>query len=75
MIRHFAVPEEYKGHECQLVGVVITVSTCEAFTAHFHVHRIFENGKGQLLTSGGQWTHEKGAVKQWDEWKKEINDA
>jgi len=73
MIRHYSKPEYYKGVNCHLVGIVTSVSTAEAFTAHFHVHRVFPNGKGSLLHSGGEWTHERGATEQWDKWKKEID--
>ena len=71
MIRHFSAPEDYKDIEVQIVAVVTSVSTCEAFTVFFHVHRVFPNGQGTLIHSGGEWSYEQGAIDLWDTWVKE----
>jgi hypothetical protein len=67
-IRHYSEHAVYKGQPVQIVALVISVSTAEAFTCFFHVHRVFANGQGQLIESGGEWSYEKGAILLWEKW-------
>lgn len=58
------------------VGMVITVSTPTAFTAHFHVYRVGSwNGPTYLNESFGYWPEEKGAVDAFDQWVEDNSPA
>ena len=60
VIRHQIIGDE--------IGIVITVSTPSAFTAHFHRYKIHGNGRSSYIQSTGSWSAEKGAVDDFDQW-------
>lgn len=63
MIRHHIIGDE--------IGMVITVSTPSAFTAHFHRYKIHGTGRNSntgYIASTGSWSAEKGAVDDFDQW-------
>jgi len=63
VIRHAILPHA--------VGMVITVSTPSAFTAHFHVYEVYRNYATGLSESFGSWNEEAGAVEAFEAWVRE----
>lgn len=74
IIRHYA--KSKKPHlNWWLVGIVTTVSTPFAFSAHFHTYKVYPSGHTNLCQSFGQWAEEKGAVDAFSDWVASAQDG